>query len=108
MQKLHHKRHLFSAALLFGSLVSLGSGQSFAADGSEHLKLRAPHASSSTLQQLAEGGSERLRQRQQRRNSQSPEQVAEDGSERSHNWWLKRRLDLAEGGAERLLQLRKA
>ena len=81
----HRKHRLFATALLFGGLVNLGSGQSFAADGSQRLQHNPPHTSVNKLQKLAE-----------------------DGSERSHRYWLKRQFDVAEGGSDRALASRKA
>lgn len=108
MQHTTRQNRLLSAVLL-GGLITLGSASSFAADGSDRLKLKAPPIASQ-LQRLAEDGSERLRQRQQRSDSQSHEdaQLAEDGSERSRRYWLERKRDVAEGGADRLLAARKA
>ncbi|MWV16997.1 hypothetical protein F3I16_13210 [Pseudomonas sp. L-22-4S-12] len=84
MQNLNRKHHLF-VALLLGSLITLGSASSFAADGSERLKLRAAPITASKLQRLAE-----------------------DGSERSRLYRLKRHLDVVEGGSDRALLSRKA
>lgn len=110
MQNLNRKHHLVSAVLLLGSLITLGSASSFAADGSERLKLKTAPVTTIKLQRLAEDGSERLRQRQQRSDSQNHGGVrlAEDGSERSRLHWLKRHLDVAEDGADRVLASRKA
>jgi hypothetical protein len=84
MQNTTRPNRLIATALLLGSLVTLGSASSFAADGSDRLKLKAAPAASK-LQRLAE-----------------------DGSERSRHYWLERKLDIAEGGADRLLASRKA
>ena len=109
MQNTTRQNRFITTALLLGSLITLGSTSSFAADGSDRLKLKAAPVASK-LQRLAEDGSERSRQRQQRSNSQSNEdvQLAEDGSERSRRYWLERKLDIAEGGADRVLASRKA
>ena len=109
MQNTTRQNRFITTALLLGSLITLGSTSSFAADGSDRLKLKAAPVVSK-LQRLAEDGSERSRQRQQRSNSQSNEdvQLAEDGSERSRRYWLERKLDIAEGGADRVLASRKA
>ena len=108
MQNTTRQNRFITTALLLGSLITLGSTSSFAADGSDRLKLKAAPVASK-LQRLAEDGSERLRQRQQRSDSQNHEDVrlAEDGSERSRRYWLERKLDIAEGGADRLLAARK-
>lgn len=109
MQNTTRQNRFITTALLLGSLITLGSTSSFAADGSDRLKLKAAPVASK-LQRLAEDGSGRLRQRQQRSDSQSHEDVrlAEDGSERSRRYWLERKLDIAEGGADRLRAARKA
>lgn len=109
MQNTTRQNRFITTALLLGSLITLGSTSSFAADGSDRLKLKAAPVASK-LQRLAEDGSERSRQRQQRSGSQSHEDVrlAEDGSERSRLYWLKRHRDVAEGGADRVLASRKA
>ncbi len=83
MQNTTRQNRFISAALL-GSLITLGSASSFAADGSDRLKLKAAPVASK-LQRLAE-----------------------DGSERSRHYWLERKLDVAEGGSDRLLSARKA
>lgn len=103
------RQNRFISVVLLGSLITLGSASSYAADGSDRLKLKAAPVASK-LQRLAEDGSERSRQRQQHSDSQSHENVrlAEDGSERSHLHWLKRQLDVAEDGADRVLASRKA
>ncbi|SIS08997.1 hypothetical protein SAMN05878276_2160 [Aquipseudomonas alcaligenes] len=109
MQNTTRQNRFVATALLLGSLITLGSASSFAADGSDRLKLNAAPAASK-LQRLAEDGSERSHQRQQRSDSQSHEdaQLAEDGSERSRLYWFKRQLDVAEGGTDRLLAARNA
>ncbi|PAV49800.1 hypothetical protein CK486_03270 [Pseudomonas sp. HAR-UPW-AIA-41] len=109
MQNTTRQNRFITTALLLGSLITLGSTSSFAADGSDRLKLKAAPVVSK-LQRLAEDGSDRLRQRQQRSDSQSHEDVrlAEDGSERTRLYWHKRQLDVAEGGADRVLASRKA
>ena len=109
MQNTTRQNRFIATALLLGSLITLGSTSSFAADGSDRLKLKAAPVASK-LQRLAEDGSERSRQRQQRSDRQNHEdvQLAEDGSERSRRYWLERKLDIAEGGADRLLAARKA
>ena len=111
MQNTTRQNRFITTALLLGSLITLGSTSSFAADGSDRLKLKAAPVVSK-LQRLAEDGSERSRQRQQRSDSQSQShedvQLTEDGSERSRHHWLERKLDVAEGGADRLLAARKA
>lgn len=84
MHNLHRKHRLFATALLFCSLVNLGSGQSFAADGSERLQHTPPHTGVNKLQKLAE-----------------------DGSERSRRYWLERHIDVAEDGADRVRLIRK-
>lgn len=113
MQNTTRQNRFITTALLLGSLITLGSTSSFAADGSDRLKLKAAPAASK-LQRLAEDGSERSRQRQQRSDSQSQSQshedvqLTEDGSERTRLYWHKRQLDVAEGGADRVLASRKA
>jgi hypothetical protein len=109
MQNTNRQNRLIATALLLGSLITLGSTSSFAADGSERLKLAAVPVDSELLR-LAEDGSERSRQHQQRSDNQSHEdlRLAEDGSERSSRYWLERKLDVAEGGSDRLLASRKA
>ena len=101
MQHTTRQSRLISTVLL-GSLIALGSTSSFAADGSDHLRLNANASATNKLQRLAENGSERLLQRQQRSNNPSPVRLAEDGSERSRVFWLKHHLDVAEGGADRV------
>lgn len=98
-----NRQNRFLSAVLLGSLVALGSASSSAADGSDRLSLKADAVATSKLQQLAENGSERLLQRQQRSNNPSPVRLAEDGSERSRFFWLRHHLDVAEGGADRVL-----
>lgn len=107
MQHTTRQSRLISTVLL-GSLITLGSASSFAADGSDRLRLKADAIATGKLQRLAENGSERLLQRQQRSNTPKPVRLAEDGSERSRVFWLQHHLDVAEGGAERLLASRKA
>ncbi len=109
MQNTTRQNRFVATALLLGSLITLGSASSFAADGSDRLKLKAAPVASK-LQRLAEDGSERSRQRQQRSDSQSHEDVrlAEDGSGHTRLYWLKRQLDVAEGGSDRVLASRKA
>lgn len=78
MQHTTRQSRLISTVLL-GSLIALGSTSSFAADGSDHLRLNANASATNKLQRLAE-----------------------DGSERSRVFWLKHHLDVAEGGADRV------
>lgn len=106
MQNTTRQNRIISAVLL-GSLITLGSASSFAADGSDRLKPKTA-AVASKLQRVAADGSERLLQRQQRSIVQDPARLAEGGSERSRHYWLERKLDVAEGGADRLLASRKA
>ena len=84
MQNTTRQNRFITTALLLGSLITLGSASSFAAGGSDRLKLKAALVASK-LQRLAE-----------------------DGSERSSVYWIKRHLDVAEGGADRVLKSRKA
>lgn len=102
------RQNRFISAVLLGSLITLSSGPSFAADGSDHLKFNTASADTSKPEQLAENGSERLLQRQQRNTSQNPARLAEGGSERSRVFWLKHNIDVAEGGADRVLSSHKA
>lgn len=84
MHNLHRKHRLLATALLFGGLVNLGSGPSFAADGSERLQYNPNHGSVNKLQKLAE-----------------------DGSERSSRFRLERDVYMVEGGADRARLIRK-
>lgn len=84
MQNTTRQNRFIATALLLGSLLTLGSASSFAADGSDRLKLKAAPATSKL------------------------QRFAEDGSDRTRLYWRKRHLDVAEDGSDRVLASRKA